>query len=313
MKPHFIQRSDLKGTIDWPYFVKALAKGHKFPTPEIQDSFLGSPERTMLSRSAWIEGLGIGVKSVTYMSDNKAKGLPSVQGVMALFEDNTGGVKAIIDGQLITDIKTAADSVYAASFLAPENAKRHLVLGAGNVASNIIRAYRDCIPSIEETLVWNANPESANRLHQVMALEGIDIQIVSDLERAASGAEIITTATASSTPILKGAWLVARTHVDLIGAFRKEMREADDDVLRKGKIFVDSRDSTIDHIGELLIPIRNKVIDRSDVRADLYELTSGSNGRENDEDITVFKNGGGAHLDLMIADAILNSIENINS
>ena len=125
------------------------------------------------------------------------------------------------------------------------------------------------------------------------------------LADAVEQADIITSATMSTNPLLKGEWLRPGQHLDLIGAYRPDMREADDEVLRRGRLFVDSRDTTIDHIGELKTPISEGVISQHDVIADFYQMDRMR--RECDDEITVFKNGGGAHLDLMTSRYILSS------
>jgi ornithine cyclodeaminase len=125
-----------------------------------------------------------------------------------------------------------------------------------------------------------------------------------DLAGAVAQSDIICTATMSTTPILQGAWLRAGTHLDLIGAYRPDMREVDDLALKRASIFVDSRVTTISHIGELKDPIARGVIDASDVKADFYDIASGAFARSSNTEITIAKNGGGAHLDLMTADYI---------
>ncbi|MEP3296591.1 MAG: ornithine cyclodeaminase, partial [Pseudoruegeria sp.] len=122
---------------------------------------------------------------------------------------------------------------------------------------------------------------------------------------AVAMADIVTCATMSTDPVLQGSLLRPGTHVDLIGAYRADMREVDDDVLTRGDIYVDSRDTTIGHIGELKIPRATGLISETDILADLYQLKAEGPGLRSPDTITVFKNGGGAHLDLMIANAIL--------
>jgi len=303
-----ITRDDLHGPIDWVYFVDALVAGHQCAQAKVEDVFLGAEGRTLLSRAAWIEGLGFGVKSVTAMAQNAARGLPTVQGVMLLFDDQTGQVKAAIDGALVTDIKTASDSVLAARYLARPDSKTHLVIGAGSVAENTIRAYRQNFHGIETTLIWNRTAEKARLLADMLCADGIPVSVVSELREAAAKADIITAATMSATPVLKGDWVQPGTHVDLVGAFRADMREADDALLQKARIFVDSRETTLAHIGELKMPLASGTITEADVLADHYQLVAGFEGRSDPQDITVFKNGGGAHLDLMIADSILRQL-----
>jgi len=118
-------------------------------------------------------------------------------------------------------------------------------------------------------------------------------------------ADIIACATMSTEPVLRGAWLKPGQHVDLIGAYRPDMREADDAALQRAALFVDSRATTIGHIGELDIPLGTGAISASDLRGDLYDIVAGRAGRKSDDEITLFKNGGGAHLDLMTAGVIL--------
>jgi ornithine cyclodeaminase/alanine dehydrogenase-like protein (mu-crystallin family) len=107
--------------------------------------------------------------------------------------------------------------------------------------------------------------------------------------------------------VLRGAWLRPGQHLDLVGAFRADMREADDEALRRARIFVDSFETTLAHIGELEDPLARGVIAREDVLGDLHDLVSGRAGRRGPEEITLIKNGGGAHLDLMTARAILSA------
>ena len=114
----------------------------------------------------------------------------------------------------------------------------------------------------------------------------------------------MSSATRTEEPLIEGAWLKSGTHLDLVGAFTTSMREADDAALRRARLFVDARETTLDHIGELMIPIARGVIGTDDVVADLYDLAAGLTWQRAADDITIYKNGGGAHLDLMTAIAI---------
>ncbi len=142
----------------------------------------------------------------------------------------------------------------------------------------------------------------------VNELEGVaNISVAENLETSVGEADIICCATMSTEPVIKGEWLQAGQHLDLIGAYRPDMREVDDEALRRSRIFVDSRETTMNHIGELKIPLAVGVIGASDVLGDFYDLVAGSVQRDSDSDITLFKNGGGAHLDLMTAKAIMET------
>ena len=130
------------------------------------------------------------------------------------------------------------------------------------------------------------------------------MQVADDLQAAVEQADIITSATMSTTPLICGGWLQAGQHIDLIGAYRPDMREADDDALRRSRIFVDSYDTILGHIGELKGPLESGVIQRSDILGDYYDAAHFA--RQSEDEITLFKNGGGAHLDLMTARYVLD-------
>lgn len=306
--PRMITRDSFGDVIDWPHFVDALKRGHRMAQAQISDVVLGPPAQSLLSRAAWIEGLGSGVKSVTVTQGNTERGLPSVQGAMLVFDPQTGALDATIDSALLTDLKTAADSVLGAQYLARKDSRTLLVVGAGNVARTAINAYCAVFPQINCVLIWNRTADTATALAGDLKISGVSISAAGDLRAALDRADIVTTATMSYEPVLFGDWIRPGTHVDLVGAFRAEMREADDALLQKARLFVDSRDTTMNHIGELMIPLASGAIAPSDVLGDLYDLEAGATGRMTANDITVFKNGGGAHLDLMTARAVLDSI-----
>ena len=160
-------------------------------------------------------------------------------------------------------------------------------------------------PRLTEICIWNRTESRAYDLVSLYEGLAVNFHVVQNLESAVAAADIISCATLSSEPIVHGAWVKPGTHVDLIGAFKPDMREADDALLQNADIYVDCRDTTLDHIGELSIPIKNGIISRQDILGDLYALCAGQVTRQSDSATTVFKNGGGAHLDLMIADYIV--------
>ncbi|QLF71798.1 ornithine cyclodeaminase (plasmid) [Peteryoungia desertarenae] len=313
-EPRWIGYEDAPALINWPDAISALRAGHAYPRAQVADVFLGPGEGSLLSRAAWIDGLGYGVKSVTVFGDNPQFGLPTVQGAMQVFEPGRGVPKAIIESRLITELKTAADSVLGATFLARPDSTTLLIVGAGAVARSLVAAYAATFPTIKRIEVWARRLEQAEAFQRQVDVPGVDISTVTDLAAAASTADIIASATMARQPVLFGKWIRPGTHVDLIGAFKADMREADDDLISMASLYVDSRDTTINHIGELLIPIASGVIDASAVRGDLYDLTTGkTKGRSAKEEVTVFKNGGGAHLDLMIAHYIVATVERVDA
>lgn len=305
----FISEESLTTAPDWLDLIEALVMGHRLPPPQIADVFLGRDGTTMLSRAAFVEGLGSGVKTVTVIPDNQTRGLPTVQGAMLCFAAGSGTPDAVVDSALITHWKTAADSVLGARLLARPEPKTLTIFGAGAVSDSLAEAYLVQFPTLERVRIYSRTDTRAGALVQKLQDRQIPAMHVRDPRAACEGADIVATATTSHVPILKGDWIAPGTHVDLIGAFKADMREADDALIGNGRLFVDSRETTLDHIGELSIPLESGVIKRDDVLADLYDLVSGAQGRISENDITIFKNGGGAHLDLMTARYLIDLVE----
>ncbi|WP_300056946.1 ornithine cyclodeaminase [uncultured Roseobacter sp.] len=285
--------------LDWIALTDALAEGHKLPKAEIADTFLYRDPDTLLNRSAWIDGLGLAVKCATVFPGNTARGASSINGGVMLFSDQDGTLEAIIDFHLVTKWKTAGDSLLAARRLARPDSERILIVGAGTQARGLHAAYRAAFPQARFT-VWNRTAENAKAL----ATEIPGLEVVSSLKDAVAQADIITSATMSTAPLIQGDWLRPGQHLDLIGAYRPDMREVDDTALQRARVFVDSRDTTIGHIGEIKIPLQTEAIVQDDIIADYYTLEAFT--RHTPEDITLFKNGGGAHLDLMTSRYILD-------
>lgn len=302
-----ISESDVEARLDWNLMVEALREGHLRDPGQMDDLFLVRGNDTLLNRAAWIPGLGMCLKTVTVMQGNKARGIPSVQGVLVLFDEDTGSPIATIDSALVTRWKTAADSALGAKLLARLESRKMLIVGAGEVAASLAEAYAAVFPNLQEIGIWNRTVSNAADLAAKLTKRGLQASVCEDLESGAGEADIIACATMTRDPILKGAWVGEGTHVDLVGAFRSDMREGDDELLRKSRLFVDSRGSTVSHIGELCIPIAEGVIAPKDILGDLYQLCAGSVGRNSPDEITLFKNGGGAHLDLMTANMIVNA------
>lgn len=285
--------------LDWLDLTDALAAGHAGPKADVADVFLYEGDNTLLNRSAWIAGLGLAVKCATIFPGNKAAGKPAVNGAVNLFSPTDGMLEAIVDFHLVTKWKTAGDSLLAARRLARPDSRNILIVGAGTVGQSLRQAYAAVFPDAGFT-IWNRSPDGAAQFQKAYP----DVTIANDLEQAVRTADIVTSATMSTEPLIKGDWLQPGTHVDLIGAYRPDMREVDDAALQKSRIFVDSVETTTHHIGELKIPISTGAISADDVIADYDDLDKFT--RQSADDITLFKNGGGAHLDLMTCRYILD-------
>ncbi|MES2915007.1 MAG: ornithine cyclodeaminase [Pseudomonadota bacterium] len=281
---------DAEALLTWPGLLAALEAGHRLPLSDIKDMFLYRGTDTILNRGAWIDGLGALVKVGTVYPGNAARGRPTIHGAVSLFDDVTGELNAILDFHLVTKWKTAGDSLLSASRLARRDATEFLLVGAGAVARSMVEAYSAVFPKARFT-VWNRSRAGA---------EAMGLPVADDLEAAVRRAHVICSATMATAPLIRGDWLQPGQHIDLIGAYKPGMREVDDTAMARARVFVDSRKTTIHHIGELIDPIASGAITEADVIADFYDDPALYARRSADE-ITIAKNGGGAHLDLMTA------------
>ncbi len=298
-----IDSAEMENNGDWLALVDALDQAHRGPRAMLEDLLMRSGEQSWLNRAAWIPGDALGLKSVTIFPGNPERTPPlaSINGVMMVFDGCTGQIEAVLDGAALTVWKTVADSALGVKQLARADSASLLIVGAGTIARRTAEAFRAVRPSLRQVKLWNRTCERAQQAVAAMAEQGISAEIADDLESAVREADIVSCATMSLEPIICGAWLKPGAHLDLIGAYRPDMREADDLALRRARLFVDARETTIGEIGELIIPMEAGVISANDVLGDHYDLAQGSAGRTNVDDITVFKNGGGAHLDVMTA------------
>ncbi|NEX46108.1 ornithine cyclodeaminase family protein [Pseudotabrizicola algicola] len=284
---------EAEARLTWAGLTAALEAGHRRPRAEIRDMVLYRGDDTLLNRAAWIDGLGQLVKVATVFPGNAARQAPTINGAVTLYDDKTGVLTALVDFHLVTKWKTAGDSLLSAKRLARKDARRILLVGAGNVARSMVSAYSSAFAEPEFT-VWSRNRATA---------EAMGLPVAEDLEAAVRAADIICTATMAREPLIRGAWLQPGQHLDLIGAYTPAMREVDDEAMARARVFVDSRATTLGHIGELIEPIGSGAISEADVIADFYDDPA-SYSRRSDSEITIAKNGGGAHLDLMTADYI---------
>ena len=276
--------------LTWAGLMAAFQAGHRLPKPDIKDLFVYRGGDTLLDRATWIDGLGALVKVATVVPGNATRGKPTVNGAVTLYDDVTGELTALVDFHLVTKWKTAGDSLYAASRLARKDARRFLLVGAGTVAKSMVSAYASLWPDAEFT-VWSRTQSSA---------EAMGLGVATDLETAVRAADVICTATMATAPLIHGDWLQPGQHLDLIGAYKPTMREVDDRALQRARLFVDARATTLHHIGEIIDPIASGAITEADILADYYDDPA-LFARHSDDEITIAKNGGGAHLDLMTA------------
>ena len=250
----------------------------------------------------------IGVKIVTVTPDNNAIGKPAVMGLYLLLNGATGEPEALIDGQRLTQWRTACASALAASYLAREDSSRLLVVGAGALSSFLAKAHSAVRP-VKEIRIWNRTPANAEKVAAGLRAEGLAAEAVTDLDAELAQADIVSSATISTTPLIKGALLKPGTHVDLVGAFTPTMRESDDDAILRSRVYVDTRAGATKEAGDIVQPLASGVLTETAIVAELAELARGEKkGRETAQEITLFKSVGAALEDLAAGIAVYRAL-----
>lgn len=245
-----------------------------------------------------------GVKIVSVSPDNNAKNLPAVMGSYLLLDGVTGAPLALIDGPRLTLWRTAAASALAATFLAREDASKLLLIGAGALAPFLARAHASVRP-IREIRIWNRTPANAEKLAATLSAEGFQAEAADSLEATLGWADIISSATISPEPLVRGDCLKPGAHVDLVGAYLPTMRESDDAAMQRASVFVDVRESALKEAGDIVQALRSGALTQDRIRADLYGLCRGEHpGRRDAEEITLFKSVGAAIEDLFAGVAV---------
>jgi alanine dehydrogenase len=302
----FIDWDEVHRLADYPSVVDAIARMYAAGCDAMDRMMMSQPtadgdEGDFLMQPAWMRGRAFGIKIANVFPANETRGLPSILGVYVLFDGNTGELLACIDGPAETMIKTACNSAVASRLLARREAHTMLMMGAGKLAPYLIAAHA-CVRPLRRVLIWNRSFDKAQALAARLDRPDFSVQAVSDAAAAAGEADLISCATYAADPSLKGAWLKPGAHVDLVGSYRPDLRESDDDVVRRaGRLYVDARFSTVEISGDVIEPLKRKIIRPGDI-ADLFELAQGKRpGRADDKEITVFKSGGGGHEDLATA------------
>ena len=299
--------------LDYPGLVAALRAAHR--ADRLPDTYREMREDTahnkFVALTSWADGDVIAMKMVGVFPGNLALSPPepSVQGLVVLFSGKTGAALLTADGAELTFRKTAADSALGADYLARRDARTLLVCGAGGLAPHVIAAHMAVRPSIDRVLIWNRSPARATELASRLQDGNAKISAVEDLDSALPQADIVSCVTMATEPFVKGALLKPGAHVDLIGAYLPDMREADDEVARRaGMMFLDTR-LFCERSGDIAEALARGILAREALVADLFDLcTERHPGRTSDGQITMFKNSGGGHLDLFTARHLLQQV-----
>ncbi|TMU50866.1 ornithine cyclodeaminase family protein [Flagellimonas algicola] len=268
---------------------------HDFPNPITQK------DTTLLLMPAWNPGNEAGVKVVTVNPGNDKFDLPSIQGSYLYLDAKTGVLKAIMDAKNLTAKRTAAASALASSFLSRENTETMLMIGTGALSVNLIRAHAAVRP-IKKVFIWGRNQAKAEVLCQELSQDSFEICSVSSVAACIGDVDLVSCATLSETPLVLGEDLVHGQHIDLVGAYKPNMRESDDETIRRTSVFLDTRESGLKESGDIAIPLKHGLLKESDIIADLFDLCSEAvPGRTSENEITLFKSVGHALEDLIAA------------
>ena len=300
--PVVIDQARTRAALPFPRLIQALREAFiaGAEVPLRHRHAVAGGDGTLLLMPSWQGRTAMGIKLVTVFPGNGARGLNSVFSTYLLCDGATGRHLAIIDGNEITARRTAAASALAGDFLARRDASRLLIVGAGHVAGMLAQAWAAVRP-ISAVTIWNPRPARAQALAVTLRAEGFDATANEDLESATRDADIVSCATLASEPLIHGAWLRPGTHLDLIGGYRPDMREADDATVKRARIYIDT-DAALAEAGDLTQPLAAGVITRADIQADLAALCRGTaGGRTAGQEITLFKSVGSAIEDLAAA------------
>jgi len=295
--------SEVVAALDIPSLVEALRQmfraGAEMPVRHHHTVKVpGGADATLLLMPAWQAGRHIGVKVVTVFPDNAKQQEPSVMGAYLLLDGKTGKPLALMDGPALTARRTAAASALAATYLARSDSQRLLMVGTGALAPHLIEAHASVRP-IVNVLVWGRDAEKAARLAQRLNRRSLRVAATTDLANAVRGAHIICCATLSEAPLIQGHWLPLGVHLDLVGGFRPDMREADDECIRRARVFVDTRAGALKEAGDVVQPLQRGLLREDDIAGDLFDLARGGRaGRRYHDQITLFKSVGAALEDL---------------
>ena len=256
---------------------------------------------SLLVMPAWKGSERIGTKIVTV--DPRAR--PSIQSTYLLTDRVSGRPIALIDGAALTRRRTAAASVLAASRLARPESATLFVIGTGALNAPIIEAYASAF-ALKRVLIWGRDAAKAEEAARAARDRGYPATAIATVAAGLAEADIVSAATLATEPLIAGPLLCPGTHVDLIGAFRPDMREADTETFARARVFVDTREGALEEAGDLLRAIATGAIDAHAIEADLAVLCSGAHpGRGDDRDaITLFKSVGTAIEDLAAAELV---------
>ena len=267
----------------------------------------GQADGTLLLMPCWQTNGNMGVKIASVFPGNAAMGLSAVYASYFLMDAGTGEPIAVLDGTELTLRRTAAASALASRYLSRSDSNSLLMVGTGQLAPHLIAAHASARP-IDRVLIWGRREEAAKDIESKLSSASFEIGVVTDLEAAIDGVDIISCATLARDPLIKGDCLQKGQHLDLVGAFKPDMRETDSTAVSRAKVYVDTVSGALSEAGDILQAIQEGAIKETDIEGDLERLARGQcQGRTSDKAITLFKSVGTALEDLAAAELAIRN------
>jgi ornithine cyclodeaminase len=277
---------------------------HDFPNPTMNE------DSSLLLMPAWNPSKESGVKIVTVSPENGKFNLPSINGTYIYLDAVKGTIKSILDAKSLTAKRTAAASALASTYLSRSDSNSLLMIGTGALSVNLIKAHTSVRP-IKKVFIWGRNFQKAQEIALKLKDEKFTIQAIRSIKEKISEVDIISSATLSKIPLIFGKHLKEGQHIDLVGAYKIDMREADDEVISKASVYLDTYQGGLNESGDILIPLKTGIIKEREIKADLFELCSeDKKGRRSTTEITLFKSVGHALEDLVAAKYYYNQFIN---
>ena len=296
--------AELKNAFSSDEVIVPMRHHHDFPNPEV------NADSTLLLMPAWDPGKSAGIKIVTVSPENDQFNLPSIHGTYVYLDAVKGTVKALLEAKNLTAKRTAAASALASSFLSRKDADSLLMIGTGALSVNLIKAHAAVRP-IQKVFIWGRNFDKAQAVAKILKDEDFSITAVKTIEEKIAEVAVISCATLSKSPLVLGKHIKPGQHIDLVGSYKKDMREADDDTITKASVFLDTYQGGLKESGDIVIPLQKGILKSAHIKADLFELCSDKKaGRTSHQEVTLFKSVGHALEDLAAANYYYNKYNN---
>ena len=310
-----LDAAEIRALAPMPRLIECLREAFRDPpTPpprQVTPIPGGNGDRVLLYMPAFDGEGGGAIKLATLFPDNGARGAPTIQAALLVFSD-TGAPVALLDGAMVTRLRTGAASALASTYLSRTDSAHLVLIGTGALAPYMALAHCTARPIGKVTVVGRREERARETAAEIaLMIEGtIEVEVATSLEKVVPVADIVCCATTSAQPVLAGRWLRPGTLVDLVGGFTPARREADDEVVTRARLFVDTYEGALAEAGDLIQPLERGLIARDRIEGELADLVSGrALGRRGADEIILFKSVGTAIEDLAAAKLIMGAAE----